>query len=357
MAHAGPALQGALAAALPGVPFVGATSCLGVGTTGAGFVGGRAVTGMFLAGDGFEFAVACGARSGSPAALGAGLGRALTGVIPRPRFALMHATPGHEEGVLAALVGELGRGAELIGGTAADDDLTGRWYVFSHEGVVSDGVAVAACDWPWRLATHYQGGYVPTDKRGTITRSTGRELLEIDGQPAAAVYNGWIGGALDAELAHGGNVLAKTTLCPLGVVRDVGGAELHVLAHPERVDPHTGGLRFFAELGVGERVVLMRSTPTALERRGANVAERALTWAKLDPRDVLGGVFIYCGGCLLAIADRARPMVQAFDDALGARPFVSHFAFGEQGCVFPSSPADHGNLMASVLLLSALPER
>lgn len=351
------ALQSALRAQFPEVPFIGATSCLGTAVPGHGLARGAAITALVLAGEGFTFATAFDSDMGDLAAAGQRLAMRALGQVRMPRFALVHATPGLEEGILAGLGPRLPAGIPTLGGSAADDDLSGRWAIYTQDGVARAGVALAVCDWPWKMAVNYQGGYMTTEKRGTVTRAAGRTIYEIDGQPAAKLYNEWIRGKLDEELRHSGNVLAKTTLCPLGIVRRVGTAEMYLLAHPERVDATQASLSLFAEIHPGEEVVLMKSSPAALEQRGANVARRALAWARLEPADVLGAVFIYCGGCLLAIQERGSAMVSEFEGALGKRPYVAQFAFGEQGCVWPGTPVDHGNLMASVLLLSGVPEQ
>ncbi|MFO0269853.1 MAG: hypothetical protein ACK53W_04850, partial [Gemmatimonadota bacterium] len=43
------------------------------------------------------------------------------------RFVIVHPTPGHEEQVLAGIAATVPGTAVAIGGTAADDDLSGRW--------------------------------------------------------------------------------------------------------------------------------------------------------------------------------------------------------------------------------------
>lgn len=344
-------LQAALAAKLPGVPFLGLTSCLGTAASGLPFGGARSLTALFLTGDGFSVAVASGPRGADARDTGVRLARAAHGSLPTPRFAFFGATPGGEEGLLAGIFSVLDPNLPMCGGTAADDDLRGAWALFTSQGVEREGAALLTCDWPAPFAIHTLGGYAPTEKRGVVTRSQGRTLLEIDGQPAARVYDGWLKHKLAAELTAGGNVLAATTMSPLGVLRSAGGAETFLLAHPERVLPREQALTVFTEIREGETVVLMRSSPTALVQRGALLAERALAWGKLDAAQLDAGLLIYCGGCLLGVRDRAGELLERFGSGLGGKPFVAGFCFGEQGCVVPGRP-EHGNLMSSALLLT-----
>ncbi len=352
------ALRGALREKLPGVPLLGSTSCLGVGTSLAGFATGAVVSGLWLVGDGFRFGVSAAAKEGSARQKGAEVATAAlaaAGLSPaQARFAVFHATPGDEEGLLDGAFGSLNRQTALVGGSAADDDLSGKWKVWSHEGAFGAGVALAVCDWPGKIGVSYQAGYLPSDKRGKVTAAQGRTLLSIDGRPAAEVYDEWTGGRIAAELAAGGNVLGKTTLAPLGLPRGMfGGFEAFVLVHPERVEVPARSLSLFADVEVGQQVVLMESSQEALVHRGANVARTALTRSGLAPDALAGALVVFCGGCMLAIRDRMPQSMEEIAKALPSVPYLAIYSFGEQGCVLPKQVA-HGNLMASALLLGKI---
>ncbi len=350
-------LQALLREGLPGVPLLGATECAGTGVTGGGFKTGKSLVGWWLAGDGFRFGVAAAEKLGDPVALGRQLAnRALEAGgfgASQARFAIVNPTPGDEESILHGLYTELDRRVAIIGGSAADNDLSGQWRVWTHDFVSGNGVAVALCDWPWRIAINYQSGYLPTTKRGKVTRAEGRVIHEIDGQPAAEVYDTWLGGKLDSFLRDGGTVLGHTTMNPLGVTRGLfGGIEAYVLAHPERVIVPEKALRLFTRIKEGEEVVMMSTSPEALVARGANVARLALSRAGLQPEQIVGGLLVYCAGCMLAIQDKMPHLFADFERTIGGVPYVAYFPYGEQGCVLPRQ-VDHGNLMACVLLLSA----
>ena len=238
----------------------------------------------------------------------------------------------------------------VIGGSAADDDLSGKWRVFSSERVPGeDSVAVALLDWPGPVAAAYQGGAVVTSRRGVVTRVKGRVIQQINHRPAAEVYNEWLGGSLSQALASGGSVLADTTLTPLGVFRGVPGQlGNYVLVHPERITPDKS-LTVFAEVAEGEEVIAMTSSKMGLIGRAGSLAARAIQEAQLTPAQVAGALLVYCAGCKLTIGDQTGTMLQGFQEAVRA-PFASVFCYGEQGCATPDQ-ADHGNLMTSVLVL------
>lgn len=349
-------LRRCLAELLPHTPFLGATSC---GAVGSDQGGGACVTAMWFLGTGFSMGIAGTAKTTNPkvaavrcldeAARHAGI------AVTDARFAVVHPTPGGEEAVVEGICEVLDPRATLIGGSAADNDLSGQWKVWTHEQEYDDGMVFAVCDWPGEIGISYQSGYMALPKRGTVTRALGRRLFEIDGRPAAEVYNEWMAGELSVALERGGTILKQTTLSPLGVARgEFGGITAYVLVHPERVIAKDHSLTTFAEVKEGEEVCLMRSNIVSLVRRGANVSNRALEQAALNPDEVVGGLMIYCAGLSLAISDRLGEMLDLTREQLPGIPFVMPFTFGEQGCVIPRH-CDHGNLMVTAMLLSNRP--
>lgn len=351
-----------LRAELGDVPLIGCTSCLGP-ATGQRFTARRdAVSVMWMLGEGFQFGSAAVADSEAADLVAAGeqlANRALARAgldAARVRFAVFHATPGGEEAQLEGVQRVLPDAVVLLGGSAADDDLSGQWRVWTEQGVLDRGATLAVCDWPWKLGMAFRSGYLPSPKTAVVTRANGRMLYELDGRPAVEVYDEWLGGALADERHHGGQVLGKTTLAPLGVARaKVAGTDSFVLVHPERVVVDDGALALFATVREGERVTLMHCTERGLVRRSRHVAQDAMRDAGLQADQLAGALMIYCGGCVLPIEDRMHEMLAELRGSLGDTPVVSAFTFGEQGTVIPRR-VEHGNLMASVLLLSTVDE-
>lgn len=281
---------------------------------------------------------------GSARSAAAGVVAALGPAGRRNRFAILHATPGTEEAVVRGVVAGLGD-VPVVGGSAADNDIGGHWVAFAGTDTVTKGASLFVCDWPARLGVTYQSGYLASAKKGTVTAALGRVITRIDGRPAADVYASWTGLTLPKDE----NVLGLTTLRPLGVVRgSAAGMDLHVLVHPERL-VDDGGIATFAEVAVGETVVMMESTKPSLIRRGGSVARFAATTAGIKPEDIAGEYIVYCAGCSLALGDDVRAMVAATAKEVPA-PFLMPFTFGEQGRL-ARGRLEHGNLMCSSLVL------
>lgn len=260
-------------------------------------------------------------------------------------FALFHGTPGTEEALLRGLSSEL-KSTPVLGGSAADDDISGKWSIFTQEARFTAGAALALVEWPGKFAAPWVSGAMSTDFKGVVTKAHGRTIDEIDGKPAAVVYDSWLGGALGDSLTKGDVILGKTTLAPLGVKRASG----ITLVHPERVVLPSKSIATFAEVSQGETVLLVKSTSVGLQGRPANLISRALSDTGLTPANLKAVLLVYCAGCMLAIDQATSSMVGAVQSVSGKAPVVGAFHFGEQGCHAPGKP-EHGNLMTGALLL------
>jgi hypothetical protein len=341
-------------ATFPKAPLFGATSFRGV------FVGRQLFRGgaLLLADEDDGVSVATsfrrvGADQGRAAATAAA--RELTRTLGRaPDLVVLHATPGFEEALLLGIVDALGTEVEVYGGSAGDDAIAGRWKVFSEQGTGDEGFVLAGlCARSSAIALRgaFLSGYLPTGKQGVVTRASKRVIEEINGEAAAIVYNRWTGGVIARELGTGGNVLLKTNLHPLSRVIDPNaGVPQRLLSHPHQVRPD-GGLALFTDVSVGDQIELVIGTSDPLVTRAGKVVTRALGRSTLG---VSGGLLVYCGGCLAAVAERADEIAATFDTAIGGAPFVGVATFGEQGC-FPVGRTKlnrHGNLMCSSVLIT-----
>jgi hypothetical protein len=336
-------LRAALVQEIGEVPFVGVTSCRSVIGAGKVVKGPRAAAAMWFGGDDVKAAVAAQSVSAADDAVGRQLARkALSELGGGASFALFHGTPGTEEPLLRGLQSEL-KTIPLLGGSAADDAIAGQWSVFTPTARYTSGAVLAVVKWPGKVAAPWVSGAMPAAQKGVVTKATGRTIHEIDGKPAAAVYNEWLGGALTPSLGNGEQILSKTTLNPLGVLRATG----ITLVHPERF-VNGKSISTFAEVSQGETVALVRSTSLAMQGRPANLVSRTLTDAAI--KELKGVLLIYCAGCMLAIDPATGAMVEALKGVTGSAPLAGSFNFGEQGCHVAGKP-EHGNLMTGALLL------
>lgn len=265
-----------------------------------------------------------------------------------PDMVWLHSSPGNEEEVVATLDRLLGQDVSIIGGSVADEALEGKWSCFADQHSTGNGVALAVFFSGYEISTSFQSGYQPTQKTGVATRCQGRTVFEIDHQPAAERYNEWADSLVnlaDARLPV--NVLGSSTLSPLGIaVGEVSGIPYYNLVHPETYTEDRA-LTFFCEVAEGETLTLMNGSLDNIISRPGRVANEAIHTADGSDGEVLGGLAVFCGGCLLAVEPRVSEITQHLNANMQEKPYLGCFTFGEQGR-FSGGENRHGNLMISV---------
>jgi hypothetical protein len=267
-----------------------------------------------------------------------------------PELIWIYQAPGSEEAVIDGLRRVVGDRCPIVGGSSADNDVSGRWRQLGPDGPMGNGLVVGVLLPTSPLGYAFQGGYEPAGHSGVVTARAGRDILSIDGKPAAAVYNDWIGGRIDAQLARGGVVLAQTSMFPLATDGGrVHGVSHYRLIHPEMVTA-TGGLRTFCNLDIGARVYAMKGDRRRLVDRAGRVAEQAAQMLAADRCGVAGALVMYCGGCKMAVGEDIERVRGAVANSVGAAPFIGCFTFGEQGRMLDHNV--HGNLMVSAVVFS-----
>jgi hypothetical protein len=278
-----------------------------------------------------------------------------------PELIWIYQTPGQEESVIEGLRRVVGDRCPIIGGSSADNEVAGKWRQINQNGVMQDGLVVGVLSSSGGIGFMFQGGYEPSGESGIVTRvvydsvgtsgivtkSRGRQIVEIDGKPAAEVYNQWLGGSLSEKVNAGGNILVDTTMHPLGVdAGKIEGITHYLLVHPEKILDN-GVLSTFADVEEGTRLYSMRGERTRLVDRAGKVASAAAATLSGGLSNLAGGLVVYCAGCMLAVGDSMPKVSQAVTSSFGGMPFLGCFTFGEQGAILNRNA--HGNLMISAI--------
>ncbi|SIQ14552.1 Uncharacterized conserved protein, contains FIST_N domain [Aeromonas sp. RU39B] len=261
-----------------------------------------------------------------------------------PHLVLLHTSPGGEESLLAQIDAELGSTVPVIGGSAADNSLTGEWQLCWQQQTMHDGIVLAVFYPDCELVFQFHSGYMPTSNRGTITEVDGREVVTLDGRPAGDVYQQWLGRALEE-----GPILFETTLYPLA--RQVGemyGMPYFKLSHPEAITERRG-LRLFTDVAPGETLTLMQGSELGLLQRSLQAARIEPDYGMPQDLYPLGALIVFCAGCRLALSERVDDIASQFNERLGGVPYIMPFTFGEQGRL-PQGELAHGNLMISSVI-------
>ncbi|WP_064604237.1 FIST signal transduction protein [Photobacterium sp. J15] len=263
-----------------------------------------------------------------------------------PALILLHASPGHEEEVIKGIEDELGLSVPIIGGSAADDNVQGNWKLFTHDQRCQEGVGLCVLYPSCNISYSFHSGYASTGLSAIATKTEGRELIELNNKPAADVYQSWLGQPLSYE----NSIVSKSSLNPLGrIAGKVHDLPYFKLAHLLKMTPR-GGIELFATVEEGEELFFMEGTKERLITRAGRVIDSAFDIGsasrELDP---VGGITVYCAGCMLQVQDRMEEVAEHVNKAMHYAPFVCPFTFGEQGQFIGGENA-HGNLMISAVL-------
>lgn len=277
-----------------------------------------------------------------------------------PVMIWIYQAPGHEEAVLSGLRRMVGDSCPIIGGSAADNDVSGKWSQIGTHASHSNGLVIAVAFPSRPVGSAFQGGYEPagpsgvvtgigyvsSGESGIVTESNGRTILSIDNEPAAQVYNRWLDSLIADRLDSGGTILQDTTLQPIATeAARIEGVATYLLVHPASVG-EDGSLSTFRSIGVGERVFAMRGDKDRLVSRAGRTAQDARRELPASS-ELAGGLVVYCGGCRMAVDDSLASVVQSVKQAFGDKPFIGCFTFGEQGLLNDRNV--HGNLMISAI--------
>lgn len=264
-----------------------------------------------------------------------------------PALVTLHATPGHEEIILQAIRDELGINIPIIGGSAADDGVSGKWSLLDNERVTDNGIAMAVFFPSARVSYSFHNGYAALGPRAIATKVEGRTLVELDDQPAFDVYAKWYNDANDDPI-NPKTLFAQSTLFPLGrQTGEIHGMPYYTLSHPASVS-HEGGIQMFCNIQEGDVVHFMSGTKEMLVSRAGRVVNSANDQDK-NLCDPIGGLAIYCAGCMLHVRDSLHSVAANMRLSMHHAPFICPFTFGEQG-QFLGGEIAHGNLMISAVL-------
>ncbi len=240
-----------------------------------------------------------------------------------PSYFFMIANPGEEEEYAKGIQDVIGD-VPMFGGSSADDDLTGKWKIFTNDGIFSEGVAVAFFYTNKKIMNEYTGKYHETVNSGVITKIEGRRTLkEIDGIPAMKKYAEWTG--FKTRELMGDKILTASILKPMGVKTPTGNVTL--IRHPMAGNADYS-INLGNDLSVNTAVIQMQASLDEL------IEAPKLTLRKLKsklPTEPAAYLFIHCGGRKIAIGDRINEVAKLVKEEAGDVPYIMPFTFGEYG--------------------------
>lgn len=312
------------------IPIIGCTSSAAIVVPDKGYLANETgYSGMMtFGGDDLLVGVAGSKRDGEPREIGKRLAREAikkAGVKKVPSYFYMVASPKEEEEYLKGIQDVIGR-VPMFGGSAADNTVEGKWSIFVDDEVFSDGCAVCFFFSNNECKTAYTGAYQETKNVGIVTKVLGkRKLVEIDGVPAVKKYAEWTGKSV--EQLMGANLLTETILAPLGVKDPLG--DVLAVRHPMFANDDLS-MNVGNNMCEGTAVMQLSGSVDGLLKANTDTIVELNQSMK---KEIAGYFLVHCGGRRLGIqlSNRENEIYDSIKRAVGNKPFLVVFTFGEYG--------------------------
>lgn len=292
-------------------------------------------------GPGFRSVVVMAIRSDSlqaAAGLGEGIrrnprqaGRDLAAAVSQARLDNPHGLlmfpdgiTGNVAEVIRGVQDVLGLSFPIVGGCAADDFRFKSCAQYYNGEVHTDAALGVLLAGSISMGVGARHGWQPLGKPKTVTRALANVVQEVDGQPAARLYEAYFGKKPDTlkteELAR------ISTMYPLGF--PVPEEEEYLLRNAIQVNAD-GGLVFSGEVPEGTEVRLMMGSKEKALLAARWAAEQAVLG--IAPRAPLFGLVFSCVSRAQLFGRSLREELAVIRKTLGpAVPLVGFYDYGEQ---------------------------
>jgi hypothetical protein len=212
--------------------------------------------------------------------------------------------------LLRGLQGGLGPSVPVVGGTAGDDFYFQRTFQYFDDDILTDSVPGVLCCGEIAVGVGVRHGWVPLGRARQVTKVSGEVIRELDGKPAIAIYERYLGAKRSTlrkkPLAH----LAMSY--PLGVETDSQRGCL--LRSPIRM-AEDGSLVCTGELKEGSWVRLMIG---GFESALSAAAEAAKQAAEAIGRNRFKGALVFAsGGRQKMLGSECQGEIDIIRDSLG----------------------------------------
>jgi len=279
-------------------------------------------------------------EAGSIQAAGARLAKALAKENLCGLFVISDGTLVDGDGLLDGIASALPPDIPVCGGLAADGDRFKSTLVGLESSLYSGkivGIGLYGEDLEIRCGSG--GGWESFGPLRRITKSQGNVLVELDGEPALAVYSRYLG---DRANLPSGALYFPLEIYPDGVEQQ--GLVRTILA----VDENAQTMTFAGSVPEGCLSRLMRAGSERLIEGAQTAAERAV--GESNP-DFDAAILISCVGRRIILGLRTEDEVGEVLDVIGTNvPTAGFYSYGELGPFFPGGASVLHNQTMTVTL-------
>ena len=222
------------------------------------------------------------------------------------------------------------------GGLAGDGpDMKKTWVC--HAGKVQNRIAsLVGFRGPMTIGMGSVGGWDTFGPVRRITAAQGSVLMQLDGEPALAVYRRYLG-----EHTHA--LPFSALLFPLLITDPAGGAP--VVRTIVGMNEEAGSLIFAGDMPVGASAQLMRANFERIIAAGESAGEAS----RLKDASAELALLVSCVGRKLILKQRVEEEVEAVRYALGDQvPTAGFYSYGEIAPAAPGAPCQLHNQTMTV---------
>jgi hypothetical protein len=245
---------------------------------------------------------------------------------------------GAEEEMLRGIISKLGKSAHIIGGSSGDDLKFERTYQFAN-GVYTNSVVLCVLSGGLKMGTAIGHPYYPTDIGAAVTKSNGRIVYELDGEPAADRMKEILG---VKELTP--EVFAER---PFGF-RTIDVSKEYVVRGAVS-EGENKSIPFYSEIPDGVYLKLMNTNREYAIKKFEETLDKAIADAGIKKN--VGAIIIF--NCALRRLAKERLGFSDLDiirEKFGDVPVIGFDTYGEQGAT-PGGSIAHHNQTSAILVI------
>jgi hypothetical protein len=233
-----------------------------------------------------------------------------------------------------------GGSAAITGGFAGDGDRFGStWVLVDGHRAAAHVSAVGLYGAAVEVGYGSRGGWTPLGPERLVTRSEGSVLLELDDQPALALYKTYLG-----ERASG--LPATALLFPLAL-RTGPARDIEIVRSVLSIDESRQSMTFAGDIPEGATAQMLRGTAERL----VDAARDAARSARLSDGSPALAVVVSCVGRRLYLGQRVEDELEAVVDGLGPGcGLVGFYSYGELSPVSTGTCDLHNHTMTITVL-------
>lgn len=257
------------------------------------------------------------------AEIGAALGAQLADPELAGVFVLADGLGVNGSELVAGLTRVVGEQVAISGGLAGDGDRFAETLVALGGETIEGGViAVGFYGRQIQFSHGSVGGWDQFGPQRKITRAEGNVLYELDGEPALALYERYLG-----DEAEG--LPASALLFPLKLW-DPEDPENSVVRTVLSIDRDAQSMTFAGDVPEGWHAKLMRGSFSRLVSGAADAATHAMSRLEALGAEAQACLFVSCVGRRLLMKQRTEDEAAAVNDVLGRKvPIAGFYSYGE----------------------------